>query len=233
MPLITARGNMYSWVTHMHAHLGGECPHKCSYCYVDSPRFGRPKKFTGKLRMMVEEFEVKYGAGRTIFVDHCNDLWAEPIPDSWIMLALNHCAVFPDNTYVFQTKNPARFAALLDWMPPKTILGCTIETNRTIDGSISFAPNPYLRARAMKFLRKQPGERKLFVTIEPIMDFDVSGLGGWLMEIRPDFVNIGADSKGHGLPEPTAAKVLVLLDVLRAAGIEVRQKANLDRLMRT
>jgi hypothetical protein len=43
-------------------------------------------------------------------------------------------------------------------------------------------------------------------------------------------VNVGADSKGHGLPEPSFKKVMQLVERLTAAGIEVRNKRNLERL---
>lgn len=229
MPLKKSRGNMYPWVTHTHAHLGGECPHKCSYCYVDNPRFGRPEKFKGPLRLMEEEFAVKYGLARTIFIDHCNDLWSAKVPTLWIGRVLEHCAAWPWNEYVFQTKNPARY---LDWitaMPKRPLLGCTIETNRDIPESISQAPRPQERAKCMALLK---GVQPLFITIEPIMDFDVPVLGQWLMEIDPDFVNIGADSKRHGLPEPSAEKIGALIDVLNAEGIEIREKHNLERLLK-
>ena len=68
-------GNMYPWVTHMHSHLGGECPHKCIYCYVDNPRFGRPERYKGKLRLLDWEFKVNYESGNTIFIEHKNDLF--------------------------------------------------------------------------------------------------------------------------------------------------------------
>ena len=77
---------------------------------------------------------------------------------------------------------------------------------------------------ALRYLRT-------FITIEPIMDFDVPVIGQWLMEIRPEFINIGADSKRHGLPEPSADKIMALIDVLNAAGIEIREKHNLERLL--
>lgn len=36
MPLNRSTGNMFSWVTHTRTHLGGQCPHQCSYCYVQA-----------------------------------------------------------------------------------------------------------------------------------------------------------------------------------------------------
>jgi DNA repair photolyase len=59
MSLKKSNGNMYPWVTHTHAHLGGECPHRCAYCYVDNPRFGRPAKYTGALRLSALRIEVR------------------------------------------------------------------------------------------------------------------------------------------------------------------------------
>jgi DNA repair photolyase len=225
----------------MHAHLGGECPHRCAYCYVDSPRFGRPAKFTGPLRMLPGELDVVYTSTKTvrearaagferpvIFVDHCNDICAEGVPLDWTVDVMNHCATWPEATYVFQTKNPGRFQDILGWTPPDCIMGCTIETNRDMSAEISDAPRPVGRACAMRVLSSA---RRTFITIEPIMDFDVPVLGQWLLEIRPEFVNIGADSKGHHLPEPSAEKVLALVDVLRAAGIEIRGKHNLARIV--
>jgi DNA repair photolyase len=228
MSLKKSTGNMYPWVTHTHAHLGGECPHRCSYCYVDNPRFGRPEKFKGPLRLMQEELKIRYGESRTIFIDHCNDLFAEDVPAEWIIKVLDHCAAWPKNTYVYQTKNPGRFIEALPWTLPTCMLGCTIETNRDIPDSISLAPRPIGRATEMMRLS---GSRRLFVTIEPVMDFDVPVLGEWLMEIKPEFVNIGADSKGHNLPEPSADKITALIDVMNAAGIKIREKHNLQRLM--
>jgi hypothetical protein len=69
-----------------------------------------------------------------------------------------------------------------------------------------------------------------FVTIEPIMDFDVDILTQWVDDIKPEFVNIGADSKNHNLPEPSWDKVDELIGNLKTLGIEIREKSNLDRL---
>lgn len=218
---------MYPWVTHTHCHLGGECLHKCKYCYVDNPRFGRPAKYTGEIRLIEVEFSVRYGEGKTIFVECMNDLFAAAVPWEHINRILTHCAVWPKNTYVFQTKNPDRYASFLDSIPAGSILGTTIETNRELEG-ISEAPSVFDRFDAMT---KIPHQFKRFVTVEPILDFDVDELASWIWQIGPDFLNIGADSKNHGLPEPTQAKVLELVAALKTKGIEVREKHNLSRLL--
>lgn len=64
-----SHGNMYDWVTHMHSHLAGKCPHECSYCYVQKNRFGVSPRYQGELRLIDNEFNVHYGKGRTIFND--------------------------------------------------------------------------------------------------------------------------------------------------------------------
>jgi protein gp37 len=218
---------MYAWVTHTHSHIGGECQHKCVYCYVENLRFGRPAKYQGEIRLIEKELGVKYGRGKSIFIENCNDMFADSIPDSFIEEIINHCRKWPENTYIFQTKNPAR---LLQWIPKmefKCVAGTTIETNRDTS-PFSRAPAPFERKQAMA----QIHDVRKFVTIEPIMDFDVDALLEWMIEIRPDFINIGADSKKCNLPEPSWAKCSKLIAGLKAQGIEVKMKSNLSRLQK-
>jgi DNA repair photolyase len=240
MPLKKASGNMYEWITNMHSHLGGECPHKCSYCYVDSPRSGRPARYQGELRLIDDEFKVRYGHknieftnGKTIFIEHMNDLFAKDVPDDFIFRVIKHTKEWPDNTYVWQTKNPSRYLATLDEFPgvkkfnfpEKSIFGTTIETNRPIPLDITKAPSTVSRMVAMNQLKGRK-----FVTIEPVMDFDVDIFAEWIAEINPEFLNLGADSKNHHLPEPTVEKIMALVDKLKTYGIELREKHNLQRL---
>ena len=228
MALSKSKGNMYPWVTHTHTHLGGQCSHKCSYCYVQATRrrFGHDR-YAGPLRLIEEELAVPYGTGRIIFVEHCNDFLAADVPDDWIHAILKHCTDYPENQYVFQTKNPARYQAFLADFPPNRLLGSTIETtDADVAKQVSAAPLPKARYKALAEL---VGERR-FVTIEPILGGDMRLLARWVADIAPDFVNIGADSKGSGLDEPTAADVCCLLEYL--AHVEIRQKKNLQRILK-
>lgn len=220
--------NMYPWISHMHSHLGGECSHKCKYCYVDNPIGGRNPKFTGPIRLLEEEFRVDYGSGKTIFIEHQNDLFAKDVPDAFINRIIAHCLMFPDNTYMYQTKNPFRMVEWAKFLPANSILGTTIETNRMlVSAGISEAPDPYQRYKGMLDV---PVGFKRFVTIEPVLDFDVDTLAEWVGHIKPDFINLGADSKGHGLPEPTVEKIMAFVEELKKYGIELREKHNLQRL---
>jgi protein gp37 len=229
MPLNKSDGNMYDWVTHTHSSLAGECPHQCTYCYVTAlgKRWENVRnRHSGPIRLVEDEIKRKFGFGRTIFIEHMSDLFAARVPVDLIERVLAHCAAWPQNTYVFQTKNPGRYADFLPLIPDNSILGTTIETNRlTVD--FSMAPSPEERCLAMKDLKY-----RRFVTVEPILDFDPPVLAGWIADIKPDFLNIGADSKNRGLPEPSKATIIDFLDRLKAAGISVRKKTNLGRLMK-
>jgi DNA repair photolyase len=228
MPLLPSRGNMYTFVTHCHTHIGGECPHHCKYCYVDTGFMNtpRPKRYCGPLRLIREEFNVDYGIGKTIFIEHKNDLFAADVPEDFIRAILAHCHEYPDNTYVFQTKNPARYLGMQSLFPKGSILGCTIETNLEIPG-ISRAPRQIERMKAMTLI-----EGRKFITIEPILQFDVDILARWIAAIRPEFLNLGADSKGHELPEPSIEDIRAFVEKLKGYGIELREKHNLKRLMK-
>jgi hypothetical protein len=163
-------------------------------------------------------------------------MWGPWIPNEWIGKILVKCYDYPENTYVFQSKNPARFkefllgevgslvAKLKKFPSSNIILGTTIETDEYPKGFKTKAPPIKERFEAMRDL-KWP---RKFVTIEPIMEFGLPLLGMIFM-IRPEFVTIGADSKGHNLAEPSWSDVQMLINELTKF-TEIRQKTNLERL---
>jgi hypothetical protein len=183
--------------------------------------------YSGPLCLREKEFAVQYGEGKTIFEENCNDLFADAVPLEWIDRILTHCDAWPQNEYIFQTKNPRRIEKGVWIFPPRCLIGVTVETNREND--LGGAPRRRCRLTALAGFDPRFTSKR-FVTIEPIMDFDLEKFARLLIEAKPDFINIGADSKGHGLPEPTFEKVMRLVDCLKAAGIEVREKRNLERL---
>jgi len=260
MPLNRSTGQMYPWVTHTFNPIRGRCPHACVYCYYQANK--RYEKSVGPLRLVQKELKEDLGrpwgqrcvpliTEKTIFVGSSTDMWAQGVPDEWIDAVLDHCNRYPDNTYVFQSKNPERFRHFFFQLPPRTMLGTTIETN-SYPGSevISRSPDPSARARAVADLFTLPHEGKkvtMFVSIEPIMDFDLGenlspGLSYLIRLIQPAFVSIGADSKrpregssrslagGRMLSEPNADQIQELIGRL-SVFTEVRVKSNLQRLL--
>lgn len=214
MAMNKQNGNMYGWVTHTWNVVRGKCPHDCSYCYMKMDRFKlKDIRFAG------EEMKTKLGAGNTIFVGSSCDMWAADVPGQWIEDVLGKCRT-SDNTYIFQSKAPARFDDYRAAMPARTMLGMTIETNRHYKEHMGNAPAPSERVVPVDF-----------VSIEPIMDFDMGIFMEWMNAIHPSFVSVGADSKAHGLPEPPADKITQLIKELSAM-TEVKLKPNLKRLMK-
>lgn len=229
MPLkrVKIGSNMYQgWITHTHSHLGGECPHHCYYCYVQRNSWGVSGRYQGEVRLIREELGVNYGTGRTIFIEHMGDMFAEGIKEEWIMDIFAHCKQY-NNTYVFQTKNPGRAYQFINCFPNKFLMGATIETNR--DVKESKAPRAIERYLGIK---KFKDKTDIFITIEPIMDFDVDILIYWIIQVHPLFVNIGADSKNTGLNEPPPNKIRDLISRLKTGNITIKKKTNLQRLWR-
>ncbi len=212
------KGNMYPFVTHTWNPIKGKCPHDCSYCYM--------KVFPqGKLRFDEKCMKDDLGSGNYIFVGSSTDMFASDVPTEWIKRVLEYCMTF-DNKYLFQTKRPIRFNQIKGYLQSyRVILGTTIESNREYN-DISKAPDVFKRV----FRLKQLSERfNTMVSIEPILDFDVEPLVGMIKNINPQFVSIGADSKGHNLPEPPKEKINDLIKELKKF-TNVKIKDNLRRL---
>jgi protein gp37 len=187
---------------------------------------------------MGNEFNVNYdlvnnglGEGKTIFIEHLNDLFSGTgegvgVPDEYIDRVLAHCRKYPNHTYVYQTKNPARYLVWINDFPKNSILGTTIESNFYYD-CMGNAPEPASRMAAMC---KLPNTFRTFLTIEPVMAFDLDEFSKWIIKINPTFINLGADSKDNNLEEPTVAEIMALVNKLHEFGIELREKGNLSRL---
>ncbi len=209
------KGNMYGFVTHTWNPIKGRCSHACEYCYM--------KPFwKSDVHLDEKELKTNLGEGNFIFVGSSTDMFAKDVKFDWICDVLDYIHKFPDNTYLFQTKNPKRFKEFWNRFPESCIYGTTLETNKSSD--ISKAPDRFLRVRAMKGIYG----RKM-ITIEPIIDFDLEEFVATIETIKPEFVNIGADSKGHNLPEPSAEKIGKLIKELKKF-TKVNLKENLKRI---
>ncbi len=179
--------------------------------------------------MIENEFKKPLGKGKYIFLNSCFDMFAEPIPDEMIKKVLTHCIANPDNTYLLQTKNPKRMYWYYQhsWMGNNYVYGTTIETNsKGLSLRYSNAPIPEIRKN---WMTKFSDLAKTMVSIEPILDFDLEVMTKWMKEINPRYISIGADSKGHNLPEPSWEKVQTLIEELKKH-TQVKVKSNLNRL---
>jgi len=218
MGLNKSKGNMYSWVTHTWNTIKGECSHGCSYCYVK--RWGKQKP----IHLDEKEFKTDLGVNNIIFIGSSCDMFADNIPAGWIYDTIEYAREFGSNMYLYQSKNPEKMLRYHGMMGDLARVCTTIETNRWYQ-NIMGGPGPKIRAEAfLKFKFNR------YVTIEPIMDFDLKEMVELIKLCNPVQVNIGADSGGHNLPEPSKEKILELIDELQKF-TQIDQKRNLNRIL--
>ena len=228
MGLNQSKGNMYEFATHTWNTVKGKCPHDCSYCYMKgiAKRFGKsqpPPYFDEK------ELKTNLGEGNFIFVGSSNDLFANDMPSEWVFKTLDHCNKF-DNRYLFQSKNPKRMYDFSNHpVFARSVVCTTIESDTKYYGLMGRTPYPNDRSFDMEYL----SERGIttYVTIEPIMDFDLYSFVEIIKRCNPVQVNIGADSGRNNLPEPPKEKVLELIAALEEFTV-VKQKCNLSRILK-
>jgi len=235
-----AGGDMYPWCDYTWNPVGGKCPNDCGYCYMkDIQAPAVRKKYSGPQRIIEKEMSVdlkdknlhrreqlEFADGSPmIFVCSGNDIGVAPRKVQ--IRVMEKCREAPENWYLFQSKDPGKFADVEDEFPPKTIIGTTIETNYArLCRDVSNAPDPLERALSMMEFE----EYRRMVSIEPKMACDPQEFTQLITLVMPDFVSIGADSKGHGLTEPTENEIRELIENLKQI-TRIRKKSNLDRLL--
>ena len=202
------------------------CGHNCIYCYArdiakrQKHRCQECYNFVPHLH--IKRLHKKFKAGETVFVCSMGDIsFATFDVFTGILDVIRNQ---PETTFYIQTKDPIYFAEYLErfkHIADNVVLGTTIETNRNTRLRYTSAPNPTDRYEAMKLLN-----HRKYVTIEPIMNFDLDVIVTWVENIKPEFVYIGYNSRDRDtmhLPEPSLAKTEELIVELEKF-TEVRQK---------
>jgi hypothetical protein len=199
------------------------CPYSCYDhigCWATSLKEGRlrnSKKYrdlSSTPRLAWQVFNRKFKPLTSVFVEDMGDLFAPTIPTEWIMSIIDKIVCQNMMTqFLFLTKNPARYKEL-HFPHYNCILGATIETNRDKGyRRYSRAPLPSARLLEMSLLNHP----RKFVSIEPIMDFDLTGFVSELKAIKPQMVAVGYNNYPEKcfLPEPELQKTQALIDRLR------------------
>lgn len=218
MALRKQKGNMYAFVSATWNPIKGECSHKCKYCYMKD--FDLPKLYLAEHEMNTDLSKEDF-----IFVGSGTDIFADDVPKEWIIRVLEHCRKYPDTKYLFQTKNPKRFNDSDFEFPNNSVFGTTIETDdEVLARDTSNAPAPVFRALELSRIKAVK-----MVTIEPIMDFNIDALASLVEVVKPSWVNIGADSKGNKLKEPSWEDIQHLIAKIRGL-TKIVEKSNLARL---
>ena len=216
---------MFPFITCTWNPLGGECKHGCRYCWARAlAKKYDMKKYQGEPRLYQRELEREFKPGDFVFVCDMLDLFGEWVPSDLIKVILGKVAHSPA-TFLLLTKNPWRYFDLLDFLPANAVLGCTIESDRNFP-ALSKAPPQFDRIYWMQKLQDIiAGHRvffsKLFVSIEPILDFSPIFYGAVSYGIKPWAVAVGYDNYANHLPEPPLEKSLELIRRLENAGSTV------------
>lgn len=223
-------GNMYQFVDDTWNPIVGKCLHECAYCYV-SKRCKNQKE----IHLVSKTLYRDLGSGNTIFPVSGSDMFAENVPELWILQVLNRCYAtnhnLPDhkNSFMFQTKNPKRVLGFINhpiFNDEKTKVCTTIETNRWYE-EMGKAPKPEYRADAMAEIASKG--ITTIVTAEPLMKFDHTEMLEIIKRCKPEQVNIGKNSNFKiKLPEPTADEVKRLIDELENFSTIVIKSNALD-----
>jgi protein gp37 len=98
------------WCTHTSNPIRGKCLHECPYCYAERirKRFKQPEVLSWHPEeLMAIERRIKPA---TIFVGSMYDLFGDWVPPLYIMEILNTARKCPQHTFIFLTKNPARYS---------------------------------------------------------------------------------------------------------------------------
>jgi len=203
------------------------CKFNCSYCWARKLAEGKlknsyPNGFIPEFHP--ERLKVSFKPDDFVFVCSMGDI---AFASHATTLAIhNTIENNPDTKFLFCTKQPAIYKRQ-DFDLDNIYHGCTIETNRVYPKIISLAPDVTLRYGIMAAVES----KHKFLSIEPIMDFDIIEFTDWIYDINPEIVEIGADNYGNNLTEPLYAKVYKLIDMLTIHGITVIQKQGLGRLI--
>jgi hypothetical protein len=218
--------NMYSEVKPWNCFVG--CRFDCVYC---KPSFQAQAKRQKHNCMKCYSFEPHEHLERIWKIPKGEIVW--PVSSGDISFAdttlfsvlISPITAHREKTFYLQSKNPACFKSQLHKFIglKNLILLTTLETNRDMDyRKISKAPYP--TDRAFDFMRIS-WPRKI-VTIEPIMDFDHDEFLKMILDIKPEAVYLGYNSrpKSVKLPEPSHDKAFSFITCLEEAGIPVKTK---------
>jgi DNA repair photolyase len=211
---------MFPFITQTCNPLGGECKHRCTYCWATSfkNRYERLQiKYGGEPRIVQKELNRvhKFSKEDYVFICTMTDLFGNWVPDKLIDLILSYIKESPA-TFLLLTKNPARYKNFN--IPHNCVCGATIESD--CDHLVSLgAPKVSDRLQAMEeltFLHK-------VISVEPIMRFS-SDFAKAIIRIKPEIVAVGYDNYNNGLDEPSMAETELLIKELENNGIKVYRK---------
>ena len=155
----------------------------------------------------------RYGEGDFIFDCDMRDKYSPDVPDQMILRVYEWQASNRGALFLDLTKYPTRYPGLQYRIPKNVVIGATIETNRPIPPEVTRAPSTDYRLMAMRYMAEHL-DHWTFVSVEPILDFDVEEFVGALEKVRPWKVAVGYDNWRNRLTEPPLEKTERLIELL-------------------
>lgn len=203
------------------------CLFNCTYCNARKAaltRFKHAPRYRGGFipHLVEEELRRRFKPGEFVFIAYMGDIAFATRRE--VELILSVVSNFPETTFLFLTKNPKCYLRWGLQYPENLYLGATIETD--IDRGLTKAPAPVERYWGMKVLDYP----RKFISIEPVMEFNLPVFLYWMKEIQPQIIEVGADNYHNHLIEPSWSKVEDLLSMLRDFCPTVIEKEGLERL---
>lgn len=224
-------GNMFASVGYTWNPIWG-CTFGCyGKCWAHSLAEKQGKSFEPQFREHYLKDKLP-DDGSWIFVCSMGDINAYGMETKWVLAILEKISKYNgSNKFLLQSKDPAGFFTYLPELTEikdKIIFGTTLETNRV--ETTGLAPSTRHRFEFMTKL-KDLGF-KTFLSLEPLADFDVSQLVGWIVTVKPEAVEIGLENYTKTTIKPSDEKVVKLIEQLDRHGITYHLKANLKRLQK-
>lgn len=200
------------------------CQHNCTYCWarrLAETKLKNTRRYRNGFKPAFHRFELSRELSEGIvFVTDMGDLFGEWVPKEWILEIIGYTRKYSSTFFLFLTKNPSRYHEFMNLFPENAVLGATIETNRDeLTRNISKAPPPSERYQSMKKLNWP----LKFISVEPVLDFDLEVFTSWIRDIDPFLIYVGYDNYNNKLPEPPLRKVLELIGILQKYFIVVKK----------
>ena len=227
-------GNMYDDAKTWSPFQG--CEFDCAYC---EPSFKRTDKRQKQNCMSCYDYKphphperLKVGEipnSKIVFVCGHSDIAF--IPQDYMRKIIDviaeRSALHPEQIFYLQSKKPSSLTQYLPLLPKSCIAVTTLETNRDA-GYKEICPHAPVPSERFKQFLELDTARKV-VTIEPVFDFDVEDFADMILQIKPEYVWLGYDSKPNFKRrvrhlEPSAEKMQAFVEILVKHGVEIRGK---------
>ncbi len=224
-------GKMFEFITETWNPVAGECPYDCYRDPVTLKPGCWAKKLISRYKYakyqgpprLDEKVMRKVPDKGFSFVQDMSDISTLGVEDTKRLLW--EIKYNPDATYLLLTKNPIWYLNMLSAdvsFPENVVFGATIETNEEI--KCSKAPSPGARFWGLHHVHTWMPDAKTFISVEPIMEFNLDQMINGILDTKPWAVAVGYDNYYNGLVEPPLEKTRTLIKCLREAGITVYEK---------